>query len=216
MIIDNFELFETYILNYETDNIGDPYIYQIDLIERKKDGVKTSGANNSARRIASFYPENKEQWEKYKHRIQDMCNDRPGLRAYINPSRKRASKVLLELNVQVAQRLYHKAYTGQNKLYPSAVATCKAYREDSIWILDIDSDDSFSADDILKYFDEFEKNPVITVLPSKSGQHILTRPFDKEIFDKWLADKYTPKESIIKINSLTNLYINILDNEQTK
>lgn len=217
MIINNFDLFEQSILKYDTDNIGDPYVYQIDLIERKKDGVKTSGANNSARRITSFYPEDKKQWEKYKHRIMDLCNSRPGLRAYINPSRKRASKILLQLNMEVAQRLQDKAYTGQNKLYPSAIAKCKPDRNDTLWILDIDPDDPFTVEDILWYFEDFFPSPIVTTLPSKSGVHVITRPFDKQAFDQWLNKTYGGKhgdDSIIKINALTNLYINTGEDEE--
>lgn len=211
MIVDNFELFERSILDFSTDNTGDPYLYQIDLIERKKDGVKTSGANNSARRITSFYPEDMKQWEKYKCRIIDLCNSRPGLRAYINPCRKRASKVLLQLNLEVAQRLHDKAYTGQNKLYPSAVAKCSPHRDDNLWLLDIDIDDPFSCDDILRYFEDFAPSPIVTTLPSKSGTHIITRPFNKQEFDVWLNKTYggkNNKDTVIKTNSLTNLYIN--------
>lgn len=213
-ILNNFDLFEKYILDFSTDNIGDPFIYQIDLIERKKDGVKTSGANNSARRITSFYPESLEQWEKYKHRIIDLCDSRRGLRAYVNPSRKRASTILLQMNADIAERLKHKAYTGQNKIYASSIASCKPSRSDSLWILDIDSDDPFTAEDIMAYFADFEESPIVACLPSKSGSHIITKPFNKPVFETWLNNTYNgkaDKESIVKINALTNLYANFQD-----
>lgn len=213
-ILNNFDLFEKYILDFSTDNTGDPFIYQIDLIERKKDGVKTSGSNNSARRITSFYPESLEQWEKYKHRIIDLCNSRKGLRAYVNPSRKRASAVLLQMNVDIAERLKHKAYTGQHKIYASSIASCKPNRSDSLWILDIDADDPFTAEDIMSYFADLEESPIVTCLPSKSGSHIITRPFDQLIFNSWLNKTYNgkaDKDHIVKINALTNLYANFQD-----
>lgn len=42
MIVDNFEIIEK-ILNFEPPTKNESIYYQIDLIERKKDGVKTSG-----------------------------------------------------------------------------------------------------------------------------------------------------------------------------
>ena len=212
MIVDNFEAFEKCIMNFQTDDSGDPYIYQIDLIERKKDGVDCIGSKNSSRRVASFYPEDIEQWQKYKNRIKEMCTSRPGLRAYINPSRKKASKVLLHLNTLIAKRLYDKAYTGLSKLYPSAIASCKPYKQDALWVLDVDVDDPFSSDDILEYFEsEGLSSVIVTSLPSKSGCHIITKAFDRRKFDEWLNNKWGGKktgESIVHINSLTNLYIN--------
>lgn len=218
-MVNNFELFEKYILNFDTDNIGDPYVYQIDLIERKKDGVKTSGANNSARRITSFYPENMAQWEKFKARIKDLCDSRRGLRAYINPSRKRASKVLTQLNYDIAERMQHKAYTGQYKIYPSAVASCKPDRKDSLWVLDIDGDDPFTANDIIEHLQQIGPDIVVTTLPSVSGAHVITRAFDQKDFNNWLKETYggkSDKESIIKVNALTNLYVNPIEEPENE
>lgn len=205
MILDNFELFEKYLLDFG-EEISDPNVYQVELIERKKDGVKTSGANNSARRIASYFIESKAQWEKLKPRIKDIADSRPGVRVYINPNKKKASKCLLQLNMDLAERLQHKAFTGISKLQDTAVAKTKPSRNGEVWIIDLDSDDEFwDRRDELK---EMIKEHTIVVLPSKSGEHVLTKPFNQEKFLLDFSVKFGVKKDLIKFNSLTNLYFN--------
>lgn len=207
MKIDNFELFEKYILDFGPD-IGDPNIYQVEIIERKKDGVKTSGANNSSRRVASYFIESKAQWDKMKPRIKDLADSRPGVRVYINPNKKKASRCLKQLNLDLAERNIHDAYTGISKILDTAIAkTTPNKKGGSVWILDIDPDDSFW--DRKEEIEDLLKNDTIVILPSKSGEHILTRPFNREEFKKDFTERFGVwKEDIIKINSLTNLYYN--------
>lgn len=208
MIIDNFDNIQQ-ILKFNND-AGDPIVYQIDLIERKKDGVKTSGCQNSARRITSFYPESWEQWEKYKHRIKDLCDARPGLRAYINPNPKRASSIMKQMLTDLSDRFQHNAYTGLNKFFPSAIAKTKPAKSDSIWILDIDNGDPClekykdTVDFLLAFGEQFPGAGIIWN-PSKNGFHLLTHPFDRQKFNEWIGQK---EDGYIKINALTNLYMN--------
>lgn len=207
MKVDNFELFEKYILDFG-DNVGDPNIYQINVIERKKDGVKTSGANNSARRVASYFIESRAQWDKMKPRIKDLADSRPGVRVYINPNKKKASRCLKQLNLDLAERHIHDAFTGISKILDTAIAkTTPNKKGGSIWILDIDPDDSFW--DRKEELEDLLKNETIVILPSKSGEHILTRTFNREQFKKDFTERFGVwKEDIIKINALTNLYYN--------
>lgn len=207
MILDNFDLFEKYILDFG-NNPGDPYVYQVEIIERKKDGVKTSGANNAARRIASYFIETKEQWDKLKPRIKDLCDARSGARAYINPSHKRSSRCLTQLNMELAERFQHGAFTGIAKILDTSVAKTKPGKDESIWILDLDPDDSFFTrrDEIA----EMIKDSLIARFPSKNGEHLLTTPFNREQFKKDFIEKFGEwkEDDLIKINALTNLYFN--------
>lgn len=206
MKLDNFELFEKYILDFNSVP-GNPFIYHIELIERKKDGVKTSGANNSSRRIASYFPESLDQWNKLKPRIIELADSRPGVRVYINPNRKRGDKVLKQLLLDVADRQFHDAFTGMSKIYDSTVAKTKPLREDVIWIIDLDSDDEFW--DRRFEIEEYLKSNLITKLPSKSGEHLLVKPFNQLEFQKWFSSNFGCwKKDIIKHNALTNLYFN--------
>lgn len=207
MIVDNFEIIEK-ILNFEPSTKNESIYYQIDLIERKKDGVKTSGCQNSARRITSFYPENWAQWLKYKHRIIDLCDARPGLRAYINPSRKLGTKILKQILTDVADRMNHDAITGLSKFFPSAIAKTKPEKEDSIWLIDVDADDEFTYQDIIDILKTIGEDIVITLVPSRSGMHILTHQFNRQEFAKKFNEKGWSKTDFIQVNALTNLYIN--------
>lgn len=211
MIIDNFDNIET-ILQYD-DNTGDPIVYQIDLIERKKDGVDTSGCQNSARRITSFYPENMEQWNKYKSRIKDLCNARPGLRAYINPNPKRASAIMKQMFLDLSDRMYHSAFTGLHKFFPSSIAKTRPESNKSLWIVDLDSDDNFNISDFINHFKLLFPEAEAVLNPSKSGMHLLCKPFNRKAFMDWTRGvKWSKKSDVfIHVNSLTNLYINTGD-----
>lgn len=94
-------------------------------------------------------------------------------------------------------------------------------RSAQLWIIDVDKEDAdhyslnapMTVDDLvdnyLKIVESCEpKKKAVTVIPTKSGRHIITHPFSIVEFTG-KAPRNKPIDSIVKKNGLTLLYENI-------
>lgn len=88
------------------------------------------------------------------------------------------------------------------------MAKTKPEKEDTIWLIDVDADDEFTYQDIVDILKTIGEDIVITLVPSKSGMHILTHPFNRQEFTKKFNERGWSKTDFIQVNALTNLYIN--------
>lgn len=85
-----------------------------------------------------------------------------------------------------------------------------------MWIIDVDKDDSYdkSVDELTDlYIKTIESckpyKKIAAVIPTKSGKHIITHPFDSSNFYLKINNSINPESSLIKKNDMTLLYENI-------
>ena len=91
-------------------------------------------------------------------------------------------------------------------------------RSAQLWIIDVDKEDAdhynMSVDDLTIYYVTIiekecaPEKPVVEVIPTKSGAHIITHPFSVIGFTS-KAPRNKPIDGIIKKNNNTLLYENI-------
>ena len=190
---------------------SDDDFYFLQVIQRKKDHGKgkIAGTNNNSRLIKAYYIRSLEYYDSIIPEVKTLC-EVFGARAGINLNRRSYRRCTLmtlqKLTLQIVDDTFNKAH----KAWDSVVGTHHA-ENDKRWILDIDDYNPESDVDqkwlknmemwIIEECEPFVGKKIIAELPSKSGVHLITRPFNLRTFHSAY-----PEIEIHK-NNPTNLYI---------
>lgn len=199
-MVDNFDIIRK-LLNFDDKS---EHFYFVQILQRKKDNRegKVNGTNNNSRLVKAYYIDSLEKFDFLKPEIIELCNIF-NARAGINLNRRNYEKMALQhlrkMTDQLLNREFHKAHRAYNKV-------CGEFSHDSdkTWILDVDETTKINSEykkfiNALQPCEDTDK--VITYIPSKSGYHLITKPFNVQEFKK----KF-PEVDIHK-NNPTNLYI---------
>ena len=181
-MIDNFELIKP-LLTFPNDDI----YYHLQILRRGKDHPELPAAN---RVIKSYFICSLESLDYVEQEIKDLCKFF-GARAYINLAPKSIKKTTMLQIKYLAQR----AYEGDFKKIWKSWNTCagEIKGEESRWIVDIDNplEKMIYWWDIKKYINE-ECEPVgdktIAIIPTKNGNHLITKPFNLQQFKEKYPD----------------------------
>jgi len=190
---DNFHII-IQLLNFDSED--DFYFLQI--LQRKKEN-EMLGSNSHV--VKNYYIKSVEQLEKNKNEIVQLC-EIFNARAMIRLNRRSFTNVAFKAMVNLANTISNKDFGFCHTQYDSACGQGHNEKNKS-WILDIYQVGRTTND--LVIFIERECDPIgfkfITVIPSKNGVHLITRPFNTQQFGM----KY-PEIEVHKDNP-TNLYI---------
>ena len=195
--------------------------YFIQLIRRPKEnpGLK-EGKGNQTRCVKSYYIKSKEHLLKVKDEIIELCNIF-NARAYIKINYCDERKIGLQMLRQLTEYVLYDDFSGVKRLYDSC---CGKYggddKERKYWIIDVDFDEESGkcenstskqvgkCENIIEVIENkcepFDKNKVITTIPTKNGLHILTKPFNQMRLKEEIKDFNIDD---IKKQALTILYI---------
>lgn len=181
--------------------------YFLQVIQRKKDRkdsdlVKCVGSNNHSRLIKAYYIYSVEQLERYMPEIIALC-DMFKARAGINLNKRNRKNVALEVLEMTARDIRCGNYSCISKVYNSACGSSKG--TDKLWLVDIDIDNIKFVEQIAYDINKIEPTNKgkkdIAIIPSKSGYHLITKPFNRQEFSKM----YSGIE--VHTNNPVNLYI---------
>lgn len=186
-IIDNIEPIKSFL---EFKNEGDFYLVQI--IRRKKDNP----TSKSARNIKSYYIESKEHFDSIYDEIKKMC-ETFNARAYINVGRKNYRSVSMDMMAILSNNIRNGNFKNK-KIFDSAATTNKS--DDKYWIVDLDG--QFDLDYIKSIIYNIRPigDKIKLELPTKSGFHLICKPFDVKSFNEILPN------IDVKKNTSTLLY----------
>lgn len=208
-MIDNFDLIEPLLVFPKSDSF-----YFLQILQRKKDhpGKTLGGSNNNSRLIKAYYITSLEKLRIHKEEIVGMCN-LFNARASINLNPRSFEKAAFRVLTKIADQMMNKDFYNVRKAYDSI---CGEYHAemDRRWLVDIDG---IAADywpiantikllhkedyEKRKHLDDRKPYEIEAFLPSKSGYHIITQPFNLMTFQK-----QHPGIDVHK-NNPTNLYI---------
>lgn len=198
---DNFELIKS-LLSFNNEQ----EFYFLQIIQRKKDNKesKTSlGTNNNSRCIRTYSIYRVEQLDKYKHEIIEICK-LFNARAGISLNKRNNYHVSLEALARLAVNIKNGYYEHISSLY-NEVCGQHHSDKDKRWIIDLDEADLPLRDKIisrLEFIEPLDKpDKLIAEIPSKSGIHLITAPFNTDTFSKEF-----PRIEFHR-NNPTNLYI---------
>lgn len=185
---------------------GDSF-YFIQILQRKKDhlGIRLGGSTNNSRLIKVYYINSLEKleihWEEMV-KLAELFN----ARVSINLNPRSFEKAGFQLLAKVAHQMENKDFYNIRKAYDSVLGNYHS-EMDKRWLIDIDKEDTEEYDKIMTTIDiehALIKNrpyQILAIIPSKSGKHIITNPFNIERFSALF-----PRIEIHR-NNPTNLYI---------
>ena len=179
-MIDNIKIIKT-LLNFEKE--GD--FYMLYVFKRKKDQPEGERDNHqSVRTIKTYCVDSIEYLDK-----------RFNARAYIHVQKQNHSDVSLDMMVSLAERIKN-GVKNQKGLFDSVVGQIKT--NEKRWVIDIDnvSIDGFSHDkyyiEMREFINELQveagKEQGMTFIKTRSGFHIITRPFNVMKFKERYPD----------------------------
>ena len=216
---DNFKLMRGYMkdLGIPEDKLRiNDKVFEIQVLRRGKDHPDMPAANYS---FKNYYIDSLESYDRVEDEIKQCCK-LLGLRAYISVNVKSKEKLQLQCLKIIADNLAMGELKKPWKIFYKAFGTTVA--PEQRWVVDIDKQDDI---DDKEYINQIiyviescqsghDKN-VITIVPTKSGCHLITHPFNlKEYNDKMTTIQHNEWEDNIDIpeikkNHLTLLYENL-------
>lgn len=197
-MIDNLELIKP-LLKFESEDD----FYYLQILQRKKDNPDI-GSNS--RVIKNYYIRNIPYFDTEYSEIKELCrvfNARASLRLNKRSFRKVAFKTL----ENIANTMQNETeYPHIRKSYDRACGLLSNEKANKKWIVDIDEEDLKELDFIKIFITELYSNAkkedgLLLEVPSKSGIHLITNPFNVQDFKK-----VYPQIDIHKDNP-TNLYM---------
>lgn len=201
-MVDNFEQIYPLLEFPHKDSF-----YFVQILQRKKDhkGTALGGSNNNSRLIKAYYITSVEKLKIHKEEMVKLA-EVFNARVSINLNPRSFEKAAFQLLIKVANQMHNRDFYGVRKAYDSI---CGEYHNemDRRWIVDIDEEDLPWCDRIQSCITGLHKNinnkdyNILSVIPSRSGAHIITNPFNLESFSK-----IYPNIEVHK-NNPTNLYI---------
>lgn len=201
-MIDNKELIKPLLIFPHKD-----CFYFVQILQRKKDhkGTALSGSNNNSRLIKAYYITSVEKLETHWEEMVKLAQ-LFNARVSINLNPRNFQKAAFHVLQKIANQMSNSDFYGVRKAYDSV---CGHYHSetDKRWLIDIDKDDlpqQVRIIEVINYLQSSITNreySILAVLPSKSGTHIITNPFNLELFSREF-----PKIEVHK-NNPTNLFI---------
>ena len=189
-MIDNINIIKN-LLNFDIE--GD--FYMLYVFKRKKDQPEGERDNHqSVRTIKTYCVDSIEYLDKRYDEIKQLC-EIFNARAYIHVQKQNHSDVSLDMMVSLAERIKN-GVKNQKGLFDSVVGQIKT--NEKRWVIDIDnvSIDGFSHDkyyiEMREFINELQveagKEQGMTFIKTRSGFHIITRPFNVMKFKERYPD----------------------------
>ena len=210
---DNFTVIKDFIQSQfggQFNDFADAF-YAVEIIGRKKDG-----ASADTHKFKTYFIKNIEDLCKYEAEIKAIC-DSLKMRAYISVNSKSWRHVTLNTMAEYADRIAHDNFDKPQSVFESCVGKF-VDRSSQLWIIDVDKEDAdfhgMSVDDLAEYYSRIiekecsPRRPIVTVIPTKTGKHIICHPFNIVEFSN-KACGATCTDGLIKKNNFTLLYENI-------
>jgi hypothetical protein len=165
--------------------------YFVQILKRRKDNPNME---KDMVVIKNYYIESMNQYIKVIPRIIELCNYE-NARAYFRLNKRNYKKISLQMIKRVADHIS----TGNNKAIKNTFdSVCGEFHsdDDKKWIVDIDFkdfEDRMSVLDLIhthiKYLQtETGREPMMEILPTKNGFHLITRPFNVLLLKKLSND----------------------------
>ncbi len=178
-MIDNMEAIRPLLQFRSKDDF-----YIASVIKRKKENHELGNNSYVAK---SYVLPSVEALDFYYGEMKALCNHH-NARTYINLNRRSFKKVAFEMNKKIALLIEGPDYTGLKNLYSSTCSKWTSEKEKK-WLVDIDDIEGrmhYVVDVCMDIDRECapEGKKVLALIPTKSGMHIITKPFHLEQFKK--------------------------------
>lgn len=181
--------------------------FDIQLIRRGKDHPSLPSANYT---FKTYYVDCLENYDKYKDEIIKCC-EIFGLRAYVAVNVKSKYESCLKTISKYADNLSNGESRKPWRVFASICGGLDG--KEKRWVVDCDDCDNLedfilTTKKIIRLCDSKYDDPIVMTIPTRSGYHIITHPFNLQKFNEFFKDTGYEKPEIKK-NHITLLYENI-------
>lgn len=206
---ENFERFRPFMQLPEEDG-GDAY-YVINLVRRGKDCPDLPAANYH---FKNYYIDTLKKYDSVQNEIRTLCRTFR-LSAYVSVNRKSFRQVTMNTIAEMSRRAALNDFRRPYAVFESRSGKF-VDKKDKHWVMDVDNCSVFGK--LGERSKAWDCRDVISVckptgekielvMPTRSGVHLITKPFDvqhfKELCERGFGWNETPE---IKRNHLTLLY----------
>jgi len=171
--------------------------YFLQIIKRRKDNPEME---NHSKIIKDIYIHSLEQFERIEDQVISLCHEN-NARAYLRLNKRCSKKTGLQVLKRITELIISENYNAIPNVYASISGEFQS-DEDKKWIVDIDDVDN-RADlyTILRIVHDLQletgREPLTHMFPTKTGMHIVTRPFNLQKFKALHSDIDTHKDNMI-------------------
>lgn len=193
--IDNFSVIRK-ILRFPTEES----FYFLQVLKRRKDNPDLE---KDMIHLADFYIYSLEDYDRLMDRVINLCQSE-NARAYLRLNVRDSKKTAMMTLKKIVDYISTENYKAVKKAYASCTGEYHS-DPDKTWIVDIDnvSIDSFNHSEeqikirqlITDLQIEAGKEPMMQFIPTRSGVHIITRPFNLQKFKSEFPDIDTHKDN---------------------
>lgn len=205
--VDNYSLIRP-LLTFDNDD----EFYFLQILMRKKDhGKNVTGTNNNNRLVKAYFVRSLEYFDFIEDEVKKLAQVFKA-RVTVNLNKRSYKKLAFHTLKKVTDQIVNEEYDKVNKAYTSV---CGKYTTDKnkTWILDLDGADFKDVErmilEVLPLCRGTEGNRHIASIPTRSGLHVITRPFAINDFNTLMYQKFnvnwTDHVELHK-NNPTNLY----------
>jgi hypothetical protein len=164
--------------------------YFIQIYKRRKDNPDM---DKDVKVLGNYVVYNLDDFNKKFLEIKKVCDDN-NARAYIRLNRRSDKKIALQLLARLATMIASEQYNVRNAYW--AVVGEFATETDKTWVLDIDYKDFEDRKAFLGVLhariEELQiktgREPMMHIIPTKNGYHLITRPFNIQSMGQFLKD----------------------------
>jgi hypothetical protein len=196
---DNFNLV-TNLLEFENEKS----FYFIQILKRRKENPDMK---QNVRVVNNYYVYSIADLEKIRPRIVEDC-EKHNARAYINLNRLDTEKIALYTLKITTDYIIQGDYKSVKNAYATACGSHHS-EKNKRWVVDIDENALHLKEEIRKVINELHKEikgnnyKILEEVPTRSGIHIITNPFNMQKFRDTMGSAYVD----VHKNSPTILYL---------
>lgn len=199
---DNFPILRQYLIDngipqHNESNLLKHYV--VEIMSRGKDNPDMPAAN---RHFKNYYFPCIDKFDQYEQEIKNVC-DALRMRAYISVNYKMYDQVLMDTAAECSKRVAMHSYGKPYSIYEHCSGEF-VKKDDKKFIIDVDEEQMEYFDDIKNLF----KDKIVLIVPTRTGKHIITTPFDSLNFRDYCVETYGFSPDVKK-NHLTLLYENL-------
>jgi hypothetical protein len=178
-MVDNFEQIKS-LLQFDNDD----QFYFVQIIKRKKEN-KELGSNSHI--VKFYYIKAAEDLDKNKEEMKLLAHFH-NARVCINLNKRSFERTAFHTLKKITDQILNKDFKSARKAYNS-VCGMYAGEQDKTWIVDIDEKGRY-ANEVLKDLDEIQPvgDKLISIIETKNGVHLITKPFNLQKFKEWFPD----------------------------
>lgn len=180
IMIDNLEK----VLPFLQFDLEDDFYY-LQILQRKKENPEL-GSNS--RVIKNYYIRSQQHLLDRYEEIKTLCRVF-NARASIRLNKRSFEKVGFKALENIANTMQNREYKHLMKSYDRA---CGLLNNEKVkrWIVDVDKDEVIWLEQIINAIQPCEPsgNKILAQIPSKSGIHLITKPFNVQQFKDYFTD----------------------------